>query len=116
MSEDYAKGFKDGFQIGLEEGKKQSLNPINEWNKTEQFDPVWVTPTSIRETCPKCGMKVSGVMGYVCASPNCPTFPQVTCGVPMHGAVGSNNISYSYGTGANGPAGGLHDGLGKSFW
>jgi hypothetical protein len=32
--------------------------------------------------------------GYVCSSPNCPTFPQVTCGGPLSvtgGAVGSSH-------------------------
>ena len=33
-----------------------------------------------RNNCSKCGMKLDQVMGYVCSSPNCPTFPQVTCG------------------------------------
>jgi hypothetical protein len=81
---DYAKGFKDGFAAGLEEGKKiapkeQTYNP---WIDTGPY------VGKVKESCPKCGIKISGVMGYVCSSPNCPTFPQVTCGTPMTGAVG----------------------------
>ena len=81
MSEDYRKGFQDGFKLGLEEGKRnQNINPVSSyWSK---------------ENCPKCNMKVSD--GYVCSSPNCPgTFTQVT----SSGAVGSmdDNMGVSYG-------------------
>lgn len=68
MSEDYQKGFKDGFKIGLEEGKRnQNLNPV------PSYKP-WPELNMLKETCPKCGIKISGVMGYVCTSPNCPSF------------------------------------------
>ncbi len=103
---DYAKGFKDGFAAGLEEGKKLleekwRLDKIAELEKTlpkpqPRLDDFIF---GARETCPKCQMKIDRVMGYVCASPNCPSFPKVTCG-----AVGSD-ISYAYASGANGPAG-----------
>ena len=101
---DYAKGFKDGFAAGLEEGKK--LAP-----KERTYNP-WIDTGpyvgKVKESCPKCGIKISGVMGYVCSSPNCPTFPQVTCGTnpfdvtqPMSGdyfpkgAVGAAGHEYS---------------------
>ncbi len=29
--------------------------------------------------CPKCGIHLSGVMGYVCNDAQCPTFMKVTC-------------------------------------
>jgi len=109
MMNDYAQGFKDGFAAGLEEGKK-----INDKTYTDGFieglkktlPPPYVPPGTVwgqSDVCPKCGIKISGVMGYVCNSPNCPTFPQVTCGSPMTaystgptdgpvtGAVGSQN-------------------------
>jgi hypothetical protein len=111
MMSDYAKGFKDGFAAGLEEGKKLleekwRLDKIAELEKTlpkpqPRLDDFIF---GAKETCPKCGIKISGVMGYVCASPNCPTFPKITCGVPMTGAIGSDS-SYAYAAGANGPAG-----------
>lgn len=91
---DYAKGFKDGFAAGLEEGKKMSKP------QPRLDDFVF----GARETCPKCQMRIDRVMGYVCASPNCPSFPKITCGTPMTGAVGSD-ISYTYAAGTNGPAG-----------
>jgi hypothetical protein len=113
---DYAQGFKDGFAAGLEEGKKLleekwRLDKIAELEKTlpkpqpRLDDYVF----GARETCPKCHMKIDRVMGYVCASPNCPTFPQVTYGVPMTGAVGSTNIP-EYPMGAVGPTGPMHNG------
>jgi|SanBayMetagenome_1026888.scaffolds.fasta_scaffold48864_2 hypothetical protein len=101
---DYAKGFKDGFAAGLEEGKKLVED---RWRK-EQIkkieDDLHKLPKpqprlddyifGAKEKCPKCGISLSGVMGYVCSSPNCPTFPQVTCevGRPLTGAVGAVNI------------------------
>lgn len=107
-SPDYAQGFKDGFAAGLEEGKKLYTDGYREGlieGLKKTLPPPYVPPGTVwgqRDTCPKCGIKISGVMGYVCSSPNCPTFPQVTCGIPMTGAVGSE-VSYSYGVGANGP-------------
>lgn len=111
---DYAKGFKDGFAAGLEEGKKIVED---QWRK-EQIkkieDDLHKLPKPQprlddyifggKEKCPKCGISLSGVMNYVCASPNCPTFPQVTCGASMTGVVESE-VGYTYGVGANGPAG-----------
>ena len=86
---DYAQGFKDGFAAGLEEGKKMSKP------QPRLDDYVF----GARETCPKCQMRIDRAMGYVCASPNCPTFPKITCG-----AVGSD-VPYTNAVGANGPAG-----------
>lgn len=40
-------------------------------------------PGSVKEykpRCAKCGLDLSGPVGYVCPVANCPTFPQVTCG------------------------------------
>lgn len=71
---DYAKGFKDGFAAGLEEGKK--IAP-----KEQKYNP-WIDTGpyvgKANESCPKCGVKINGVMSYVCSSPNCPTFPNVS--------------------------------------
>lgn len=32
--------------------------------------PLWDLPVN---QCPKCGMIITGIMGYVCSTPNCPT-------------------------------------------
>jgi hypothetical protein len=74
---DYAKGFKDGFAAGLEEGKKIKDDLHNLPKPLPRLDDYIF---GAKEKCTKCGIKISGVMGYVCSSPNCPTFPQVTCG------------------------------------
>jgi len=93
-NEDYRQGYKDGFKDGIEEGKKiveeqWRQDKINELEKTLP-KPPWGLGDYVfgtKDNCPKCGMTLSNVMGYVCASPNCPTFPYVTCGI---GAVGSD--------------------------
>jgi hypothetical protein len=88
---DYAKGFKDGFLAGVEEGKK--LAP----KQTRLDDYVF----GQRDTCPKCGIKIGGAMGYVCSSVNCPTYYQ----------------TYSYGAvGANGPVGTSEPPDNNSVW
>lgn len=30
-------------------------------------------PTALNDRCPRCGITLSGVMGYVCSDPSCPT-------------------------------------------
>lgn len=99
MSEDYRKGFKDGFELGLAEGKRnQNLNPVPSYAPWPSTSPN----ISLRETCPKCGIKIDGVMGYVCSSINCPVQYKTTS---ILGAVGSD-VSYTVGAeGANGPPG-----------
>lgn len=96
MSEDYRQGFKDGFAAGLEEGKKQQkvsvdLDLEKYLQKPFEFPPYVPQPNlSVTETCPKCGIRLNGVMGYVCSSINCPTYYQTTCdtSIPMHAKAG----------------------------
>lgn len=95
---DYAKGFKDGFAAGLEEGKKLNQPQIG-WPSTSPN-------LFLKETCPKCGIKIDGVMGYVCGSINCPIQYKATSGVVV-GAVGSDNVG-SNAVGANGPGSIFH--------
>ena len=41
--------------------------------------PPYVQPTNIYSSdCTRCGINLSGVMGYVCTDRYCPTFMQVT--------------------------------------
>lgn len=96
---DYAQGFKDGFAAGLEEGKK--LAP----KQTKLDDYVFGQPgiLGMPDTCHVCGRLQTGVDGYVCYSPRCPT--KVTCTSVVKGAVGSE-VSQTYGAvGAKSPAG-----------
>ena len=128
---DYAKGFKDGFLAGVEEGKKLNdktyMKGLTEGMK-KTLPPPYVPSTlpgytlERTDTCPKCGIKIGGAMGYVCSSVNCPTYYKTWTG-PSHysdwspvpgtvwaagsqGAVGSMSANYeSNVAGANGPGG-----------
>ncbi len=91
MSNDYTKGFKDGFAAGLEEGKKLST-------KTTRLDD-YVFGNNYG--CPKCG-KVF-MTAQVCYSSGCP-YVATAYSTGATGAVGSS-VTPSYPTGANGPAG-----------
>ena len=54
-------------------------------------NPAWPTNPVWPETkskCPKCGMTLGNVMGYVCAAIDCPTFPKVTSSVGVTTAIG----------------------------
>ena len=85
MSDDYAKGFKDGFAVGLEEGKKLAAQ------KPSLNDFVFDSPN----TCQVCGKYFgNNAWGYVCYNTNCPT--RVTA--YSDGAVGAtyDNMSSSY--------------------
>ena len=94
MSE-YAKGFKDGFLAGVEEGKK--LNQKNYWTEP------WPNYLGWPGTCGVCGRVSSGVEGYVCSNVRCPnTAIAYTTGAT--GAVGST-VTNEIPKGANGPAG-----------
>lgn len=76
---DYAKGFKDGFAAGLEEGKKLAPKP------TRLDDYVFGQPN----ICSVCKVQFNGPMGYVCTHPSCPS--RVTSvGLPLTaGAAGA---------------------------
>jgi hypothetical protein len=113
---DYANGFKDGFAAGLEEGKKMNDKTYTDGlieGMKKTMPPSYVS----KETCPKCGITISGVMNYTCQSINCPTFYRTWTGPSGYndwtagsygsvGAVGSMSTNYeSSAPGTNGPAG-----------
>lgn len=93
MSEDYSKGFKDGFAAGLEEGKKLA--------------PVISSPGYLGSagSCHVCGKNFgNGVWGYVCSNQYCPTRTVAYNGGAVSGAVGSMSSYDNMSVGANGPA------------
>jgi hypothetical protein len=94
MSNDYAKGFKDGFAAGLEEGKK--LAPVV---------PSYPSFLGSPGYCQVCGKNWGngGVWGYVCNNQYCPS-RAVAYSTGATGAVGSS-VTTSYPPGANGPTG-----------
>jgi hypothetical protein len=98
MNNDWTEGFKEGFKIGLEEGKRhQNLNPV-------PYTQPYVPLSLMKDKCPKCGITISGVMNYTCSSINCPTFYTVSSSGGAVGAVGSMSANYESSTvGANGP-------------
>lgn len=67
MSDDYKKGYREGFCDGFEAAKKH--NPVI---------PTKLNLSDMSTTCPKCSVSFKGPMGYVCGRTDCPNF-QVTC-------------------------------------
>jgi hypothetical protein len=46
----------------------------------KKWDEIkWPDPYTLDPKCIKCGISIKKLTGYVCASPNCPTFLQTTC-------------------------------------
>lgn len=43
------------------------------------YNPLFPTVSQTKPQCPKCGIHLSGVMGYVCNDAQCPTFMKATC-------------------------------------
>lgn len=43
------------------------------------YNPLFPTVSQTKPQCPKCGIHLSGVMGYVCGDNHCPTFMKATC-------------------------------------
>ena len=130
---DYAKGFKDGFAAGLEEGRKiYNKNYLDGYKEgVKQTIPPPYVPSTLpntilgsNDTCPKCGIKTGGVMGYVCSSINCPTYYKTWTGPAQynamtagsHGAVGSMSANYESTFGTNGPAGPSEPPDNNSVW
>ena len=122
---DYQKGLVDGFKLGLEEGKKIKDHDLKERSYMDGYNDGLVEgmkktlppPYVPKETCPKCGITIGGVMNYTCQSINCPTYYKTWTG-PGHynswiagshgavGAVGSMSANYeSSAPGTNGPCG-----------
>ena len=61
--------WQDAHKICRERIETKPHTPM--WNIPYQ---PWTTPnTPIGNNCPKCGLKMDGVMGYVCPAPDCPT-------------------------------------------
>jgi len=111
---DYRQGFKDGFAAGLEEGKKLNDKTYTD-GLIEGMKKTLPPPYVPKETCPKCGITIGGVMGYVCNSINCPTFYRTWTGPAQDnhwtagycntvGVVGSTAIDTDA-PGTNGPCG-----------
>lgn len=64
----------------IEQIKQQPLHSPMEQTPSRPY-PYLKYPTENypKPQCSKCGIALSGVMGYVCNDMNCPTFMKVTC-------------------------------------
>jgi hypothetical protein len=71
MNDMYEKGYQDGYNNGHKDGYQKG------WHAARIQRDTYVPKDEGK--CPKCGMTLKSPMGYVCNSPNCPTFMQVTC-------------------------------------
>lgn len=93
---DYAKGFKDGFLAGVEEGKK--LNQKDYWTQP------WPNYLGSPNTCVVCGKDWgNGAWNYYCSNARCPS-QAVSYTTVATGAVGST-VTNEIPKGTNGPAG-----------
>ena len=63
---DNVKDYTTGYSQGFRDGWEAAMNTLN-------TRPQWTQPKE--SGCPVCGM--TGVMGYVCNNPKCPT--RITC-------------------------------------
>jgi hypothetical protein len=67
----------------LEDGKKLFFRGVLLMKTDDipkKWDEIkWPDPYTLDPKCIKCGISIKKLTGYVCASPNCPTFLQTTC-------------------------------------
>ncbi len=62
---EYERGYRDGYLDGVrDQGRIR--------------DRSFPDYPARGPSCPKCGLKTEGVMGYVCGLSNCPLFPRAT--------------------------------------
>jgi len=57
---------------------KQRMKELEDKFNTPFYPPV-PTDTTVVSRCPKCGIELNRVMGYVCNAFDCPVFPKVRC-------------------------------------
>ena len=57
--------------------KDSTLNTNKEWVK-EKTPKIPEDTNNTIDKCPKCGIILENVMGYVCSNNGCPIFPQIT--------------------------------------
>lgn len=90
----YEDGPETAFKQHIEDmGLYKLMETLEDWHEPVD-EPVYpipfvpptppykYTPTlpqDVKPQCSKCGISLSGVMGYVCNDAKCPTFMKVTC-------------------------------------
>jgi hypothetical protein len=58
-------------ELEAEKSSREIADQLTEWLKKHDSD-VWTKPQPVN-ACPKCGLRIEGVIGYVCPQPMCPT-------------------------------------------
>lgn len=96
---------KDWLLAAYNEGLREGLATPS---VTAPVIPTWPNPMPCQDmkfgtstNCSKCGINLTGVMGYVCSDMNCPTFRNVWSGTMIPAANvqwQSYNISNVFGT------------------
>lgn len=66
--------YEDGYKNGFDDGYKNGFAAASKIVYKEET-------VYVNSICPKCRMDLKLITGYVCGSPHCPSFPQVTCGI-----------------------------------
>jgi len=68
------KRMYDWLRAAYDEGVKHATN------QQQLFKDLYTYPKSDMPTkCSRCGINLTGVMGFVCSDAQCPTFPRITC-------------------------------------
>ena len=97
MRSAFDAGFEEGFKAGENAKTKQVpapyTTPITPPPFTDPYKDIYPTWPGVK-SCSKCGLKLEGVMGYVCNDVKCPTFMNtwsgtITSGGSSAGAMGS---------------------------
>lgn len=61
-------------------GYKTGIEALGFPNYPHPISPTFPMPlVEAGRNCSRCGISLTGAMGYVCSDAQCPTFPRVTC-------------------------------------
>lgn len=84
MRSAFNAGFEEGFKAGGNAKTKSVPPPITPPPFNDPYKDIYPTWPGVR-SCSKCGLKLEGVMGYVCNDMKCPTFKHTWSGTITSG-------------------------------
>lgn len=88
MRSAFNAGFEEGFKAGEKVGlmrKSPYVAPITPPPFTDPLKDIHPSTWPGVRSCSKCGLKLEGVMGYVCNDMKCPTFKHTWSGTITSG-------------------------------
>ena len=88
MRSAFDAGFEEGFKAGENAKTKSVPSPITPPPFTDPYKDIHPTTWPGVKSCSKCGLKLEGVMGYVCNDMKCPTFKHTWSGTTTSGDTG----------------------------